>query len=1072
MNKSATSIAKKIGEIAEEFAQTLAHAAENAKTEADIRSAADRLLAKAEETLGIKLSANHEYTVASGRVDSLYDRVIIEYKNPNSSSDRIGIDLATGGSAKLLNQVRSRFEDLNVDLGQPIESLFGVGIDGRRIIFVKYRNGEWIDEPPTPVNKHSIERLLWALFNLGSSGRSFTAGSLAQDFGAQSAPARVVVQALYGALSDTTNPKAKMLHEEWLSLFGVVCGADNLKSTESLKPLVELYAVAESVEDVDVSKLLFCAHTYFALFMKFMAAEIISFYHKLPSVSQSAQKAGSSIKLKTELNKLEAGGIFQHIGIKNFLEGDLFAWYTSVWDEDIETAIRTLLRKLDEYNLGTLSDDPDRSQDLLKDLYLEIIPREVRHSLGEYYTPDWLAELVVDHTRYEGKPTERVLDPACGSGTFLVLAVSRARKYFAENREYMVGDESALLENILANIVGFDINPLAVLAARTNFLIAVRDLIVFGSEIEIPVFLADSVSTPTEYEDLFSSASTVAQVPCAALSPPYLLVPREIGSSMKVVRDFTATIEHSLKVELTAEEFVEECADASIPMHDKSLFAELYAVLDRLKREGRDGIWSRIIKNAFAPVFVAKFDYILGNPPWVNWEHLAEEYRSASASRWERYELTGTIPGKRRQSSDKSKTDVCILMTYVAVDKYLRKGGQLGFVLPRTLFQTELGAWHFRRFAIPNGDRMSVERVIDIDPLKPFRGQATNTSCVAILKKGKPTKFPVQWTQWVNDGATIKPDFELAEVKKNSKQKHLRAEPVDQHSAQSPWRIGTTKELALLRKINGSSPYAATVRQGINTRGANGVFFVDAKLKGSQILVTNRASDGRNDAISPETMGCEGEFLFPALHGRDVQRYVASPRHYIVMPHSIDDPANPVRFLDLPPQTREFLSAFRRVLSARKKFRNFDPSGEHWYGLYSVLDATFAPFKVVWREMATGSKVIAAAFSQAELPNGDMKIVVPDHKLFVIPCQNQKEADFVAGFLNADITSFIVSSYASGTAISSHILDRIPMPRFDSGNKTHLKIAALASDLRKDGGVQLNKQKQTEISTLVASLLN
>ena len=57
---------------------------------------------------------------------------------------------------------------------------------------------------------------------------------------------------------------------------------------------------------------------------------------------------------------------------------------------------------------------------MLKMLYHGLMPREIRHNLGEYYTPDWLAEHVLNELGYAGQIDKRLLDPACGSGTFLV----------------------------------------------------------------------------------------------------------------------------------------------------------------------------------------------------------------------------------------------------------------------------------------------------------------------------------------------------------------------------------------------------------------------------------------------------------------------------------------------------------------------------------------------------------------------------------------------------------------------------------------------------------------------------
>ena len=1050
------------------FAETLAAAAKKAVTEADIRSAADRELLKVEQVAGITLEARHEFTVASGRVDSVYDRVIVEYKNPASVSERIGPTLQDSGTAKLLAQVKSRFADLKNEHGQPIDSLFGVGLDGNRILFVRYREGTWIEEAPVPVTAASITRLLWALFNLGAGGRPFSGTYLARDFGGSSASAGGMVRALYAALKDSQDPKAQTLFAEWQSLFGIVCGYDALSSNSEVNRLAALYGL--STTGIDFGLLLFCAHTYYALVMKLLSAEIVGVYHGLPSVTQKVLRTASTLSLRRELTELEAGGIFQHIGIRNFLEGDLFAWYLSAWTPDLEAAVRTLVREFDQYNLGSISDSPAESQDLLKDLYMALLPREVRHSLGEYYTPDWVADLTLDELDFVGDFKTRVLDPACGSGTFLIRAIARIRQRFAESPESCPGAEKGLLTTILHNVVGFDINPLAVLASRTNFLIAVRDLLKFSGEVELPIFLADSVSTPTEYQDLFTSASPVARVPCAATKPPFLLVPREVGESVDYVNLFTQSIEHALKVRLTSQEFLDDLIQGGIRVRDPKLYIELYETMMGLRDEGRDSIWARIIKNSFAPLFVGRFDLVVGNPPWVNWESLAPEYRKVSAEAWEYYRLIGPLPGKRRQQSAAAKTDVCILMTYVAADKYLVEGGRIGFVLPRTVFQSETGGWHFRQFELPSKRPLGVQVVQDIDPLKPFRGQATNTSCVAIFKRGTKTMYPVAWNQWRPAKARQRPAMTLTEVKQSSTIRKLLAEPINGVQPQSPWIVGTKGTLALLREALGRSPYADTVREGLNTRGANGVFFVDATMLGPRIMVTNQAREGRNDKVEAETLPLEPDHLYPLLRGENVAPFKASSKAFIVTPHAANDPVSAITFAKLPKLTREFLARFRSVLAGRKKFRNFDPGSGDWHGLYSVLTATFSPYKVVWREMASGSGVIAAAVGSSQLPNGELKVILPDHKLTIIPCETETEADFVAGFLNAEVTNLIVRSYAVATGISTHILDRVAVPRFSAKNALHRELAGLAQTARTGNTTPADQQRMSEITAELLGL--
>src|SRR5437870_3970442 len=170
-----------------------------------------------------------------------------------------------------------------------------------------------------------------------------------------------------------------------------------------------------------------------------------------------------------------------------------------------------MIGKLDEYNPGTFSEDPAQSRDLLKKLYQQLFPKSLRRDLGEYYTPDWLAEHVLNELGYVGDPDKRLLDPASGSGTFLVMAITRIRSWYDKNREKLHYDEGELCKKILANVVGFDLNPLAVMAARTNYLIAIRDLVSHVDKVEIPVYLCDSILTPSTYGGLFAGSTDAAK---------------------------------------------------------------------------------------------------------------------------------------------------------------------------------------------------------------------------------------------------------------------------------------------------------------------------------------------------------------------------------------------------------------------------------------------------------------------------------------------------------------------------------------------------------------------------------
>ena len=98
-----------------------------------------------------------------------------------------------------------------------------------------------------------------------------------------------------------------------------------------------------------------------------------------------------------------------------------------VWSPEIAQAVRDLAARLAEYPPQAIARIPGSGHDLFKPLYEALFPRTLRHALGEYYTPDWLAEHVLDQVGYRGEPGGRLLDPACGCGAFLMAAVRRLR---------------------------------------------------------------------------------------------------------------------------------------------------------------------------------------------------------------------------------------------------------------------------------------------------------------------------------------------------------------------------------------------------------------------------------------------------------------------------------------------------------------------------------------------------------------------------------------------------------------------------------------------------------------------
>lgn len=1010
----------------------------------------------------INLEGHHNVTIATGRPDSVYGSVIVEYKDPNTLSPAKN----AAPNQKLIEQLKKRFYDMRREEKRQWSSMFGVGTDGKYFVFLRFRDEKWTDQEPLEVNRYSTERFLWALYNLGQKGKPYQPEYLHGDFGSDSKIAQEGVGTLYREILKTDNPRAEVFFNQWKILFGEVCGYDVENLTDKLKKLAEFYGVDGKPHP---AQLLFALHTYFAILIKLLAAEIVSFFNPwMPRQVERLQNATTSSKLKRELEQLERGGIFHDMGITNFLEGDLFSWYLAVWSEPIETLLRRMIGKLDEYNPGTFSEDPAQSRDLLKKLYQQLFPKSVRHDLGEYYTPDWLAEHVLDELGYEGDPDKRLLDPACGSGTFLVMAINRIRRWYDANREKCAYDEGGLLKKILANVIGFDLNPLAVMAARTNYLVAIKDLIRHVDQVEIPIYLCDSIMTPAEYGDLFTGGSgNVAKVPCSAMKPPHLLVPKEIAKSPREVAKYAGVLETCVKDNYSPDEFLSRCRDEGLEISSSKAHIDLYQELVKLDKANKNGIWARIIKNNFAPLFVGRVDYVAGNPPWVNYENLPAEYREASAKVWERYNLFPKGGWQARFA--KGNTELAMVFTLACADDYLKSSGKLGFVITQSVFQSKASGRGFRSFKIDSNRKLNVSRVNDFTALRPFEGAVNRTATLdcSISKDG--TAYPVKYISWSpNDSADFTESDPLAYVVRSTDRDELLAWPVGDEF--SPWMLlpkGISKS-TVEKLTNGKQCYRAW--KGADTRGGNGIFWLRL-LSGKNGTLVARNTPEFSKKKPPElTWTFEKDLIYPLLKGRETQRWVTKPEYALLYPHR-DDKAIPEAELKRAyPKTYGYLKHMEVEL---RKRRMFDLSFRElaFYSLFETGEFLLCPYKVVWKYIA--SELICAVQGPLETSLLSNRIVIPDHKLVIVPCRQEAEAHYVCALLNSSPCRFVAGTYVVGTQISTHILEYVKVPAFDKRIEEHLNLARLSEQCHNStasGDRESVRKADIEIDKLAARL--
>jgi len=1046
--------------------EQIERAVEFADSEEDLRIECEKAIEVFRKEADLpELKGHHEVTIGKGRADSVYDYVFIEYKKPG----RLKESNDAPGNREVIKQLQDRAKDFKSELKRDPNELFGVGTDGNFFITGRFRSGKWEISPARERSVYVVEDFLRKLSSLGVAGKPFLADYLAGDFGAESERklAREGIEKLYWHIREIEKkpedyPKPKVLFDQWRILFGEVCGYDIKSPSSKIKQLGEFYGVKK---DPNPAALLFAVHSYYALFMKFLAAEIATMFNPLSaSFLARLHQTGSAERLREELRELEDGGIYRHLGIKNFLEGDLFSWYLDAWDGNVEKIIRQMVAVLDEYDPKTLSIDPIESRDLLKKLYQQLFPKTVRHDLGEYYTPDWLAELVIERVGYDGDPNKRVLDPACGSGTFLVMAINKIREYADKH----LIPKHELLAKILDNVIGFDLNPLAVMAARTNYLLSLRELLKLGGEIEIPIYLCDSIMTPNEYGELVTKQGAVTggigKVQELKTSAARFMIPTEIAQSRRTVAAYAEELEHCIRHYYTQDEFIHRLEAEGLPVEHAALHKGLYNQILKLKKQNQNGIWARIIKNSFAPLFIERADYVVGNPPWINWESLPADYRQSTAHLWDKYDLR---PEKGQLDRMRGgKKDLSMLFVYVGMDDYLAARGRLGFVITQTVFKTTGAGDGFRRFRYPiaGGKTAYVAplSVVDLSDLQPFEGATNRTAVLTCQNSDKPVSYPVAYEIWAKRNKKFIVEGEtLTTVLSKVRRTELVASPVSPKSNTAPWLTVPEPVLQGVKKILGPSAYAA--REGVNTGGLNGCYWLQIlkKINATEVLIENLHDVGKNKLRRVQA-AIEVAHLYPLLRGRDVSKWHAAPSAYLLAPQDVKNQREGIPEAILKresPKTYSYLKKFEKELSARAD-RKYYPEGSPFYTMRNMAPYSLMSWKVVFREQSTSLTTAVVGLSEGEFLNG--KPIVSDHKLMIAPLERIEEAHFLCAVLNSSLCRFLVASYCIDTAISTHVLQFINIPKFESGRQLHLKLSNVS---RKAHEAKL-RSKDKELATI------
>ncbi len=1033
-----------------DLSNEISKASKEAENEASIVAIFElELFSFIKDVLGLKYypekekSINTERHISKGRIDSKIGALIIEFKHTSklkSNKDK----------EKASNQLKDYLKGLNLKYSN---DYWGIITDGTQCKFINIEAGQIHESAFETIKGKHLDKIIKSIVLLDKT--ALTPENLIKDFcDEKDSLSKRLVICLYSTLKNKPTGRSLMLFNEWKELFRLAHDdkSKQLAIEERRNSLAKI--VSERLENNDEEYLaLYALQTTYAIIVKIIAYKVISKIRFNKSLIDFNKLSSADFEtLRLQMNSLEEGAIFRGLGIGNLLEGDFFAWYSSKkqWNNEIGKLIQEIFIILTNYEDKAIFENGENVNDLFKDLFMKIIPDKVRHSLGEFYTPPWLADNLITEAIKKLNKTKHwtAIDPCAGSGTFITVLIKK------------VLEESPTLSNkeklysVLNRVKGIDLNPLAVLTARINYFINISPLIDDTDNFEIPIYLGDSSYVPTNtlVEDVQCVSYKIKTIKgYIDIDLPISAVSNSIAFSQTMTSIETDI--HNLDVESITKKILSLVSENE---KTESIIAKIHFLAEQfveLEKNDWNGIWARIVTNFLTTSNLGKFDLIVGNPPWIDWRSLPEGYR----------ERIKSICIERHLFSGDGMTgginlNVCALISNVAAKNWLKRDGILAFLMPQSLIyqQTYEG---FRNLYLDEKNKMYFQELFDWTksghPFKPVQHKFL-TYFLSLnptdYSSGIPLRYYIKKSNENLDNYSTINDFEKV---KNifTVRNTIVGQANPNHTIFS--YAQDKLELDKFSAISGISSY--TGRQGIEFYPQELYLLkVDTEMPTypDKIFVKNSQIKKSKYKIPRETFLLEKKYLHPLIKGIDIERFHLKESNLVVpFPYDKSNTRSPIGIRDLSKKSRllaEYFNKFKEVLLQQTNYNDKiigEKNNSEFYALARTGDYTFAENYVAFRD---NTKWQAVVVSSIKTPWGELKR--PQFQKHAVSIsQDEKgnfitldEAHYICAVLNAPISGKYILN--SSDSRSFKIRPQFFIPKFDKQNSTHVALSDLSKE--------------------------
>ena len=858
--------------------------------------------------------------------------------------------------------------------------------------------------------------------------------------------------ALYKSLEQMNNVTT-VSYGQWMNNFGLSHDdASKQKAIEDRrKDLAELIE-REKIGTDEEYKILFSLQTAIAILAMLMAYRVVILVKGQRHASFQSLLEMKIDQKRIELGKIAEGTVSMELNIFNLLETGCFSWpfQETHWTEEINNCVNDIIETLMRYEtmpeLNTRFDDNSElvshTDDLFRDLYMNIMPPSVRHSLGEYYTPEFLAENVID-TGLDYIPFDkehiRVLDSTAGSGTFIQKAIEKKR------RRYKDLPREEALSLILNEVAAIDANTLAVILARINYFLAISDLIdSVETEIYIPVYIGDS-SVPT--------------VNKLTVDHKYYIDTIQVGNGESI------KVEIPVRCTMDQKKFINE-------MHNLSLFGDasdevLSKRLDKLCENEQEldeivGSWKELRENnlitpavmnsminSFLLCNIGKFDLVVGNPPWVDWKTLPSVHR----------ENKKEVCYARRLFSGDGRTggnslNICALISNVTAENWLAPNGVMSILMPQSLlFQHSYEG--YREFELFDGRKLYFQEIIDWSKSGHTFAPVQQLFCTYVISEAAKdyTKgIPLKRVELVkgNKLDNIKPLL-------NSKNFHeyftVKTGVVGKaSSSRSAFTYAkNAEELAEFNLITGETDYIG--REGVEYYPQELQLLRLRKINEERGTVELESFDSTRSKIKvgKRTPELETKYLRPLVKGINISRFHVDPSEFIVaFPYDEEHsqvPLSKEELLEESPKLLKYYETNKEYLTVQTEYSDkiIGKKEAPYYALARTGIYSHADWYVIFRD---NTKWVAAVSGKINTEWGGIK--KPAFQNHCVSVCQRADGSFItedeAHYLCAILNSHIVEDYILSTSDKRTFKIRIPVRimEYDVNNEIHVQLAELS----------------------------